>query len=1061
MPYQTLQYPFTGGISESLSPEYVDPSSKLLTVQNGTLLHGGGVDKRFGVSELVQPAATPLRIITREAEVLWTDGFYLRSYSPAASGTVTQNYVASALATRTHLASNLADAYVGHTLAEGSGYRLLVNRTFAVTGAPTGDVYATLYDATTGAVLWEQTKLSTGANNFNPIGIIVGGNAYVFWTNGTDIVGIVGTLGATVSWGSATNIVTDVYNSYSDGAGGYNNTTSVLFDACPYSDGTGILIFYVELVGTSPASANARALRLEALPALTVTHNFVVFGGATSSRIVHVACSHDAAVGAATFAWDYTANDSAFATYVQAYAYPAWTSYAAKTTVTAAGNAAYLQGIVSILQGGAIFTTVVGYGAFMAASIYVVANLTAGTATSFGTLAGIIASRPFVVTLTGATLFPFVATVYGSLPFLAVSSAVPQWTCGIINLGLPGPVATSAERQVDVKGYVTCQFYEWRMSAVPPGVTSTAGTYRVPLLVNASEEFEPVVLNIDFPSGSSFYDLVQLDFTGATSWSYVELQAESYISGGLGAMFYDGLVAAEPSFFQPPYLSAAATSAGSSGSLSAGTYGVALFYEAIDGQGLIHRSSPFQFSITVTATQTIMMNVANVPYSYRYLNAGSVSLVEYRTAANGTSYQFVQAVSLANTGPNTFTSIADGTADSAIAINALMPTTGGILSSQHPPSFQCVERYSERVWGIDDTGYNLYMSTQFGGGPESGDAPLFNDELTISFSDEPLTGIKAMDDKLIVLSKSHLWYIIGQGPLSNGTGTDITTATQIPSGGVGASDWRSLVLIPSGATAGGIMFQDAASGWVYLLDRGLNLTWIGREVQDIINATNMIVSASLSPNTNQARFVMAQNNLVVSFDYATGAWNVNTYYGTGLAPTSGATSLTGQWLLSGSITGSPSIPIVAAENTLQTNRPWWDYYSNSGTPTKVWITLSITTAWVKPAGLQGWAMLGQMQGYAAWLDPCGVSMQASYNYNVSQQNASFSYASLSAANGTAAQWAMWPQDASAQAESVQVTLSDTQDAASSTGRGVRWLGLAIDFMQMGPRWPNIPDAVRA
>ena len=102
-------------------------------------------------------------------------------------------------------------------------------------------------------------------------------------------------------------------------------------------------------------------------------------------------------------------------------------------------------------------------------------------------------------------------------------------------------------------------------------------------------------------------------------------------------------------------------------------------------------------------------------------------------------------------------------------------------------------------------------------------------------------------------------------------------------------------------------------------------------------------------------------------------------------------------------------------------------------------------------------------GYARWLDPCDITMTLTFDYGVSTQAATFTHASLYAANPTAAQWAMWPQANSSSAESVQVTLSDAaaSDSTSVSGQGVRWLGIALDQMPLGPRFLNIPNSVRA
>jgi hypothetical protein len=271
----------------------------------------------------------------------------------------------------------------------------------------------------------------------------------------------------------------------------------------------------------------------------------------------------------------------------------------------------------------------------------------------------------------------------------------------------------------------------------------------------------------------------------------------------------------------------------------------------------------------------------------------------------------------------------------------------------------------------------------------------------------------------------------------------------------GAADWRSVVALPSV----GVFFQSGLNNLIYLLDRGMGVTCVGYDVRDWFTAAAgfppVTVLASVQvPNTQSVRFVLS-TGYVAEYNYVQKRWSRHQYIG-GSTPQYAIVSSGGVYTHSG------ADGRVYQEHAPTDAAPCFDTLAVGGAQ---WITIVITTAHVKPGGLQGWATLEYVQGSARALDPCDVHQTASYNYGAATEARTYAYSALSVGSDAApgiAMWRMSPLAANAQPMAVSITLNDVAPTGgvAVTGRGMRWLSLAYRVSSLGPIYDKLSAGVK-
>jgi hypothetical protein len=184
-----------------------------------------------------------------------------------------------------------------------------------------------------------------------------------------------------------------------------------------------------------------------------------------------------------------------------------------------------------------------------------------------------------------------------------------------------------------------------------------------------------------------------------------------------------------------------------------------------------------------------------------------------------------------------------------------------------------------------------------------------------------------LDEKLVIFKAGQIFVLAGDGPTDTGAQNDFGAPQQLSSD-VGCTEPESVVLTPSG-----IMFKSTKG--IYLLDRALNVTYIGAEVQEF-NSLN-VSSAILVPEVNQVRFTTTAGTTLV-YDYYFKAWSTYTRQA---AVSAANWQDTYVWL---DVNGNMLQEVEGS-------------YADNGVP----IRSLIETSWISLGGLQGFQRFYRLQ----------------------------------------------------------------------------------------------------
>lgn len=366
------------------------------------------------------------------------------------------------------------------------------------------------------------------------------------------------------------------------------------------------------------------------------------------------------------------------------------------------------------------------------------------------------------------------------------------------------------------------------------------------------------------------YELAKVDFNNYEC-HHAQLGDETIFAGG-AIRSYDGSTVTEQNFHIQPKLLEDLSLQTTGGSLDAAVYQYALIWEWIDNNGRIVRSAPFFFTAdhsgsgtSTNATENILVNTLG-----GFTDKVGTQLVVYRTEGNGSVfYRTADYTNDTETGifndlNNGFT---DTRSDSSLIANARdqLYTSGGILSNIVPPAAQRISVFKDRIFlsKTHEPGKVWYSQIS-----EDGIAVRFSDSLIMSvdYRGQGVEGLGVVDDKLIALFKNRYYYTYGDGPNTTGFGGSFAPF-ELASNDTGVQDGKSIVETPDG-----LMYRSAKG--IYLIDSGLNSSYIGAQVEDIIDGQT-ITSAVVVPQKNRVRFTTESGDMV-EYDFFFRKWYTHT-----------------------------------------------------------------------------------------------------------------------------------------------------------------------------------------
>lgn len=285
-------------------------------------------------------------------------------------------------------------------------------------------------------------------------------------------------------------------------------------------------------------------------------------------------------------------------------------------------------------------------------------------------------------------------------------------------------------------------------------------------------------------------------------------------------------------------------------------------YRTTDASGRAVRSAPsVAASITLTgANNQVDLTVPSLRLTP--IANESVTIEVWRrgpTASGATSQNLV--VEQANNFSSDTTAVSDLQSDANAAAGQLLYTTGNVLENFPPPPHSLLEVNEGRLWVVNaEDPTELWPSKEYKPGVGIG----FHQLLAFRVTGDgygAITALVAMDGRLVVFKSNAIYIVSGDGP--DDTGANGTFTTQAVSLSVGTLLPGSVVHTPDG-----IMFQSATG--IYLLSRGLSLTYVGKQVEKYTLAEN-VVDASLVTGQTQVRFVQASGRCLV-WDYDMQRW---------------------------------------------------------------------------------------------------------------------------------------------------------------------------------------------
>lgn len=320
-----------------------------------------------------------------------------------------------------------------------------------------------------------------------------------------------------------------------------------------------------------------------------------------------------------------------------------------------------------------------------------------------------------------------------------------------------------------------------------------------------------------------------------------------YLAGG-PVQIYDGRILTECGFNEIPRI--ISLTGDTSGSLSVSAdYSYVLVFEYALPDGTFVRSPPsLPVDITTGATQDEVDVVVQGPHSARValgsvLRGSQVMGVLFRTfwdSTTSTQSSTFHEVSRFSC-PSTLSSygddisVSDTLSDASAATRAVLYTQDGPVEDNSPEMATYVSGSSSR---LTVSGLARVAEVQ-----ESKEQPI---DQAVSFSvlssfftrcPEPVAGVVSLDGVRLVMSRSDIFAIAGEGPADDGTGAlPPPVALGSPSG---LKDWRSLLVAPDGVWA---QFDDSK---LYRIPRaGGAPEWLGVDVQDTLAAFPDITGAA-------------------------------------------------------------------------------------------------------------------------------------------------------------------------------------------------------------------------
>lgn len=391
----------------------------------------------------------------------------------------------------------------------------------------------------------------------------------------------------------------------------------------------------------------------------------------------------------------------------------------------------------------------------------------------------------------------------------------------------------------------------------------------------------------------------------------------------------------------------------------------------------------------------------------RVTDKAGVSIAVYRTLLNQTTFYRVSSltVPVINLKTSDFISYVDTVSDGQLIGNEQLYTTGDVVENFPPPASSISWIYKNRLMLVpSEANKQIWFSKP----AVPGVSVEFSDFFVLNVPDEggPITAGAQLDDKNIIFKRSMIFAQVGDGPTNTGSQNDFSDPQRIAADG-GCINQKSIVLIP-----GGLMFQSEKG--IYLLDRSLNVSYIGKDVEAYNTST--ISSAKLIKDLNQVRFSLAGSASTLVFDYTLGEWSV--FNNPEVKDATSYKNLYTYIAPNGKLYAET--PGVFVDDTLPVLQGW-------------------TTSWLSFAGLQGFQRIYKMLLLGEYKSPHSLTLNIAYDFK-STYNQTVSIPVPSAPSG---QYQYRVNFSVQKCEAIQITLSEQQTTPYGEGMSLSAIALEV------------------
>jgi hypothetical protein len=528
-----------------------------------------------------------------------------------------------------------------------------------------------------------------------------------------------------------------------------------------------------------------------------------------------------------------------------------------------------------------------------------------------------------------------------------------------------------------------------------------------------------------------------LDFGTAPQISKAE--SGGLVIGGGFVSWYGGSWAEELGYIVPPVLRQDGsyplhTSISAAYSLPAGTYSYTALYESHDALGNLHRSWPgniIQEVFAAGANDAMKLATKCTPATTRWSHTDPSNVAIYRAGDDGIFKRMTRPLRKAANALSysldqwDYGQHFDSTTSSGTGI-PLYTGDGVELENVPPEGSKYVVTAKERVWvgGMHRRSRIQYSKlTTPGTATEDARAPEFNEAAGLLLPEgTDITGMADLDDKLVVFTENEIYVISGHGPDDAGNNNDFSSLQPVADDS-GCNDYRSIVSTPMG-----VIFRSKAG--FYLLDRSLQLSYIGEPVEDTTTDYETVTSGVLVPIENEVRWTLQTENrsndgIILVYNYRHKHWSV--WKIDGVTPFVGACMHQDTYY----VVTSAGVVWKAEANS------WLDNSAN-------FVSMSLETPWVK-SGLNTWQRCRSVMPLCERLDPHNLKIEVYNDYNsAASQTKTWTAADIATFSDLPREQPRL-QVKRQRGQAIKVKISDLAGNGTSSGRGFDIVAITLEI----------------